>query len=118
MNQIKNQAKMLGRLYLLDSVIIPFTGKEATFVVHKTTVPHAAVVTRKRPIISGIKDAKTAEIISAVIGKPVKANQNKVYFKVYDEAFSFIFKEQFDADEADHHILLGNVLVYHISRLF
>ena len=84
----------MSSVYVLNSLIVPFEGKEAMFYVRRVTADEARRYIKGRSIISAIGHKSTADALSVILGRKVEVNRIRITFKPGDSAIAFVLKQR------------------------
>lgn len=93
MSQIQTNQTTQSKLYFLNSLITPFEGKEAQFIIKRISAEEAKeIIKNAKEIVSAIGHSSTAQILSVLLGIQVQTNRIQIYFAPGDEGIVITLK--------------------------
>ncbi|MCY0850055.1 STIV orfB116 family protein [Sulfuracidifex metallicus] len=88
------------RLFLLNTLVIPFQDDQACFEVTKVDPNKASdIIKENNNVISAVGHDSTAKLMSNLLGYDVKTNRTEVFFEEGDQAIAFTLKKRLKEGE-------------------
>ncbi|MUN29753.1 STIV orfB116 family protein [Sulfuracidifex metallicus] len=88
------------RLFLLNTLIIPFQDDEACFKVTRVDAKKASdIIKENNNVISAVGHDVTAKLMSNLLGYDVKTNRLEVFFEEGDQAIAFTLRKRLKEGE-------------------
>jgi hypothetical protein len=88
------------RLFLLNSLIIPFQDDEACFKVTRVDAKKASdIIKESNNVISAVGHDATAKLMSDLLGYDVKSNRVEVFFQEGDQAIALTLRKRLKEGE-------------------